>query len=137
MRNFQITVDNGVQEWGTDSAPKLYGETSLPAKFWRWFEGGTLLSGLAIKTLLVGIGGMGARAAVGNLVVTVFHEGGGRRSQQWGTKADPTAYGETCIPAKFWNQFALGKLMGDRGRFDMATLIVEGMVEEGTRAAAG
>jgi len=37
------------------------------------------------------------------LRITVFKEGGGLMTQQWGTVADPKLYGETAMPARVWN----------------------------------
>lgn len=65
------------------------------------------------------------------LLITLFGKGNEMR-QQWGTKANPTEYGETKLPARLWNQLA-GGVTGDNT--EISSLCVEG--EGATAGAAG
>jgi hypothetical protein len=64
------------------------------------------------------------------LRITLFHQSGGNMRQQWGTKENPSLYGETTIPSKIWSQIADGKL-GNQTL--ISSLCVEG---EGQAASA-
>ena len=55
---------------------------------------------------------------------------GNEMRQQFGTKANPTQYGETTLPARIWNQIA-GGMLDDKT--EISSLCVEA---EGTAAGA-
>jgi hypothetical protein len=63
------------------------------------------------------------------LRITLFGKGNEMR-QQFGTKANPTLYGEASMPARIWNQFA-GGITDDKT--EISSLCVEG---EGATAGA-